>query len=202
MTGALRQALIDQFKLPRGVPGALAGHMMARKNRKRIQWAVSEMGVKPGERVLEVGHGPGTAIAEIFKLEPRCRVVGIDPSSVMHAQAQRKNHQKMEAGQLDLLTVAAEDYDGRGGPFDLVFAINVLPFCRNPAGRVGDFASWLNPGGRIVIGHQIPLKSVDNSEIDAREQEFSSWLKLAGLHVSRKLRLPETPNPVLFIEGI
>lgn len=202
MFGYLKQALIEQFKLPRGAFGALAGQMMARKNRERIRWAVSEMNIRPGDRVLEIGYGPGTAIAEIFKQTPDCRVIGTDPSAVMYAQAERKNRQNIEAENLRLRTLAAGDYDGQDGPFDLIFGINVFPFCPDPVGIVRKSVSWLKSGGRLVIVHQVPMKSVETAFIDAKESEFSTWQSQAGLHISRQQRLPAKPNPVLFIEGL
>ena len=201
MFGYLKQALIEQFKLPRGAFGALAGHMMARKNRERIRWAVSEMNIRSGDRVLEIGYGPGTAIAEIFKQTPNCRVSGTDPSDVMYAQAERKNRRHVEAKNLRLRALAAADYDGQDGPFDLIFGINVFPFCPDPAGLVRKSVSWLKSGGRLVIVHQVPMKSVEPAFIDAKESEFSTWQSQSGLHISRQHRLPAKPNPVLFIEG-
>jgi cyclopropane fatty-acyl-phospholipid synthase-like methyltransferase len=201
MFGYLKQAFIEQFKLPRGAFGALAGHVMARKNRERIHWAVSEMNIKPGDRILEIGYGPGTAIAEIFRLAPDCRVSGIDPSTVMYAQAERINRHNIEAQNLRLRAVAAGDYDGQDGPFDLIFAINVFSFCPDPAGLVRKSVSWLEPGGRLVIVHQVPMKSVESALLDAKESEFCAWQRQAGLQISRQTRLPARPNPVLFIEG-
>ena len=98
--------------------------------------------------------------------------------------------------------MAAGDYDGKDGPFDLIFGINVFPFCPDPAGLVRKSASWLKSGGRLVIIHQVPIKSVEPAFIDSKESEYSAWQSQAGLHISRQQRLSAKPNPVLFIEGI
>jgi SAM-dependent methyltransferase len=202
MGGSLKQKFIEQFKHPRGVFGALAGQMMARKNQERIRWTVGEMDIRSGERVLEIGYGPGVAIAEIFRRTPDCDVSGLDPSTVMHAQAGRRNRQGIDAGKLRLRAMAAEDYDGQDGPFDLVFGINAFSFCPDPAGLVRNAVSWLKSGGRLVIVHQVPMKSVEKVVIDEKEMEFSAWQTGAGLQISRQQRLPAKPNPVLFIEGV
>ena len=202
MTGPLKKAIIRQFKQPRGAFGALAGWMMARKNQERIRWAVREMNIQPGEQVLEIGHGPGVAIQEIFSRTPACEVTGIDPSAVMHAQARRRNRKVTGNDKIRLRVVPAEEYRGEDGPFDLVFAINVLSFCSDPAGVVEKTASWLKPGGRLVIVHQVPMKAVEEAVIDAREAQFGAWMTQAGLRITRRERLPARPNPVLFIEGI
>jgi ubiquinone/menaquinone biosynthesis C-methylase UbiE len=52
-------------------------------NRQRNVWAVSLLDVQPTDRVLEVGFGPGVAIAEFAARATRGHVFGID-----HSQAQ------------------------------------------------------------------------------------------------------------------
>lgn len=201
MSPSLSSAFTRQFMHPNGPLGALAGQLMARKNRQRILWAVGEMNIPPGQHVLEIGYGPGVAIEEINLRSPSCQVTGIDPSTVMHAQASRRNRKGIEAGAVRLRTVPAQDYDGHDGPFDLVFAINALPFCPDPPGIVAKTVQWLNPGGRWVIVHQIPLKAAGEALIEQRRQEFSRWLEKGGLSVTRTMSLPAKPNPVLFIEA-
>jgi ubiquinone/menaquinone biosynthesis C-methylase UbiE len=202
MSSPLKQAFVRQFKHPSGPMGALAGKMMARKNKRRIQWAVREMNIQPGERVLEIGHGPGVAIQEIVSRTPTCQVTGIDPSKVMHVQARRRNRKGIKGGSIGLRLGAAEEYDGQDGPFDLVFAINVLSFCSDPETVVEKAASWLKPSGRLVIVHQVPMKTVEKEVIDARESEIAAWMTKSGLQISRRQRLQAKPNPVMFIEGI
>jgi len=202
MAGPLKKAFVQQFRQPSGVLGALAGRMMARKNQERIRWAVRETNIQPGERVLEIGHGPGVALQEIISQIPDCKVTGIDPSAVMYAQARRRNRKGIEENRIRLCVVAAESYKGEDGPFDLIFAINVLSFCTDPSAVVEKTASWLKPGGRLVIVHQVPMKAVEEAVIDAREAEFCAWMTQAGLQIARRERMPARPNPVLFIEGI
>jgi hypothetical protein len=59
--------VVRQFGQPRGVAGRVAGWVMAhrRSNQQRNSWAVSLLEVQPADRVLEIGFGPGLAIAEL-----------------------------------------------------------------------------------------------------------------------------------------
>lgn len=87
---ALDHDVIGQFHHPRGRAGRAAGWEMAYRpsNRKRNRWAVSLLDVRPGEKVLEIGFGPGLAIAELSRRAGDTgHVHGIDHSDVMLRQA-------------------------------------------------------------------------------------------------------------------
>ena len=70
----LRQRVIDavraQFGRPTGLWGIAAGLLMAHRtsNRRRNAWAVSLLDVRPEDRVLEIGFGPGLAIRELSRI--------------------------------------------------------------------------------------------------------------------------------------
>jgi SAM-dependent methyltransferase len=76
---------------------------MARRpsNRKRNVWAVGLLEVGPGDRVLEIGFGPGLAIRELSRLATRGCVCGIDHSAEMVRQARRRNARAVRAGVLN-----------------------------------------------------------------------------------------------------
>jgi hypothetical protein len=59
-----------QFGRPNGFWGSIAGWIMAVRssNRKRNVWAVSLLDVQHGDRILEIGFGPGLAIREISRI--------------------------------------------------------------------------------------------------------------------------------------
>ena len=73
-------AVRAQFGRPTGVWGRAAGLLMAHRssNRRRNVWAVSLLDVRPGDRVLEIGFGPGLAIRELSRLAAEGCVCGID----------------------------------------------------------------------------------------------------------------------------
>jgi hypothetical protein len=76
----LRQNAIErirgQFRRPTGVPGRIAGGIMAHRasNRRRNAWAVSLLDVQRDDRVLEIGFGPGIAITELSATAPEGHV--------------------------------------------------------------------------------------------------------------------------------
>jgi hypothetical protein len=66
----LEVAARAQFGRPTGLWGRAAGSLMAHRssNRLRNAWAVSMLDVRPDDRVLEFGFGPGVAIRELARL--------------------------------------------------------------------------------------------------------------------------------------
>src|ERR1700757_4721373 len=92
--------LTRQFRLPTGPVGWLVGHLMAAKNAPINRLAVELLDVCPGDRVLEVGFGPGTAIEMIAKETQADRIAGVDPSATMLRQAARRNHAGIQGGRV------------------------------------------------------------------------------------------------------
>ncbi len=59
--------LMPMFGRPQSRLGRLGGIVMARTNRKVAAWAVEQLGVRPSDRILEVGFGPGVGIELLAK---------------------------------------------------------------------------------------------------------------------------------------
>jgi hypothetical protein len=76
------RALVRQFGHPRGIAGRAAGWVMAHRgaNRQRNRWAVALLDVRPTDRVLEIGFGPGLAIAEFAERATQGQVYGVGRS--------------------------------------------------------------------------------------------------------------------------
>jgi SAM-dependent methyltransferase len=93
-----------QFGRPNGFWGSIAGWIMAVRssNRKRNVWAVSLLDVQHGDRILEIGFGPGLAIREISRIALDGYVCGLDHSARMLRQATRRNATAIRHGRVDL----------------------------------------------------------------------------------------------------
>src|SRR5215207_2474 len=92
-------AVRAQFGRPTGFWGCAAGLLMAHRssNRRRNAWAVSLLDVRPEDRVLEIGFGPGLAIRELGRLAAEGYVCGIDHSELMLRRAKRLNAEGPQA---------------------------------------------------------------------------------------------------------
>jgi phosphatidylethanolamine/phosphatidyl-N-methylethanolamine N-methyltransferase len=109
--------------------------------------AIRRMGIKSGDRVLEVGVGTGINAA----LYPRdCSVTGIDLSTSMLEKARhriaRKGVQNVQLLEMDATNLKFPD-----GQFDVVYAPYVISVVPDPVAVAREMMRVAKPGGRVVI---------------------------------------------------
>jgi SAM-dependent methyltransferase len=155
---AVFKAVVGQFGRPRGTAGQAASWVMSHRssNRQRNRWVVSLPDVRPTDRVLEIGFGPGLAIAELSRrVGDAGHVYGIDHSGVMLRQAARRNAAAIRAGRIRLIRASVDQLPSAlSDPFDAILAVNSLGFWPAPAERHGQLRQRLTSGGRIAIASQ------------------------------------------------
>jgi phosphatidylethanolamine/phosphatidyl-N-methylethanolamine N-methyltransferase len=109
--------------------------------------AIRRMGIKRGDRVLEVGVGTGINAA----LYPRdCVVTGIDFSSSMLEKAHDRIARK-GVRNVRLLEMDAADLKFPDDTFDIVYAPYVISVVPDPLAVTREMRRVCRPGGRIVI---------------------------------------------------
>jgi ubiquinone/menaquinone biosynthesis C-methylase UbiE len=153
---ALDRDVIGQGHHPRGAAGSVTGWVFAHRpsNRQRNRWAVSLLDVQPTDRVLEIGFGPGLAVAALVRAGAG-HVYGIDHSGVMLRQASKRNAADIRAGRVTLINASADQLPADlDGPFDAILAVNSLGFWPAPAEQLAELRRRLAPGGRIAIASQ------------------------------------------------
>jgi SAM-dependent methyltransferase len=190
--GALKRALICQFARPHGSLGWLAGWIMAARgsNRLRNHWTVNLMRIEPQHRVLEIGFGPGLALAEVCaRLAGGC-AVGIDHSAAMVRMAGVRNRRALASGGLSLLQASAEDPGGMAdpvlaGPFDRIFAVNVAQFWRKPEEVLRRLVARLSPEGAIYLTFQPRGGDTTDAAASAFGAAMAARMHAAGLERTR-----------------
>lgn len=112
----------------------------------RVQ-ALRRMGIKAGDRVLEVGVGTGIN-ADMYPRD--CSVTGIDLSSSMLEKARdrvaRKGLRNVRLLQMDATNLKFAD-----DSFDIVYAPYVISVVPDPVAVAREMGRVCRPGGRIVI---------------------------------------------------
>ena len=143
----------------------------------------SLLGIRPGERVLEIGPGTGLQslhVAGLLGDEGRLDVVDIQDEMLEHVMSRAR-----AAG---ITSITAAKADARqlpfpGDTFDAAYLVTVLGEIPDPAAAVRELRRVLKPTGRLVVGefldrHYVPIV------------DLLSYANAAGLELSGRLGPP------------
>jgi cyclopropane fatty-acyl-phospholipid synthase-like methyltransferase len=145
------RALGKQLRQPSGLFGRLVSIMMDRRNRAFYETIIKELDLKSGDRIYEIGYGPGLGINLIANRITGCSIEGIDFSELMYNQAAKRNRKFVDAGIVnlrfgDLLTSAVDNEQ-----YDKIFCVNVIYFWSDLAVVFDKIYSMLYDSGRFCI---------------------------------------------------
>jgi SAM-dependent methyltransferase len=177
-----RHGGLAQFHHPTGAVGHVAGWIMGRRssNVARNRWAVQLLDVQPTDRVIELGCGPGVAIAALATRATGGLVVGVDHSQVMIRQARRRNRAAIQAGRVRLIHTPVERLSIGDGPFNAALAVNTVGMWPDPTARLRELARLLRPGGRIAVVSQPRCPGATAATSAAAANELAGLLTEAG----------------------
>ncbi|MEW1564326.1 class I SAM-dependent methyltransferase [Streptomyces sp. NPDC093509] len=114
--------------------------------------AVSDMGLRPGDRVLDAGCGTGRALPPLKAVVGASGVVvGADLTWAMLEAAVRAGRDR--DGRLLLTDVAALPL--RSESLDAVFAAGLVAHLPNPVENLRELARVVRPGGTLALFHPI-----------------------------------------------
>ena len=117
---------------------------------ERLRTIVDALEIGPGDRVLEIGCGHGVAATlACDRLDGGGMLTAIDRSPKMIAAAAKRNAAHVASGRAEFLVARLEELDLGERRFDLVFAVRVGLFDREPQRAHALVAPWLAPGGRV-----------------------------------------------------
>lgn len=126
--------------------------MMARSNREIASQVVERLDIKPGDRVLEVGFGPGMAIQLIAAKISSGKVTGIDCSEEMMKLATARNAAAISSGKVELRLGSVEALPFNSDTFDKALAINSMQVWPDAVAGLHETRRVLKPGGRVALG--------------------------------------------------
>jgi SAM-dependent methyltransferase len=197
-----RHGGVAQFHHPTGAVGRVAGWIMGRRpsNVARNRWAVQLLDVQPTDRVIELGCGPGVAVAALATRATRGLVVGVDHSRVMVGQAGRRNRAAVRAGRVRLVHTPVERLSVGDGPFDAALAVNTVGMWPDPPARLRELARLLRPGGRIALVSQPRCPGATAATSAAAADELAELLTEAGF-VRLRTELLDLDPPAACVLG-
>jgi len=198
-----RSAITQQFGRPSGPLGVIAGLIMRVRpsNRLRNLRTLHLLDIRPDDRVLEVGFGPGLAVAHAAELASAGKVVGIDHSELMLRQASRRNAEAIRAGRVELLLGSANALPRFDEPFDKVLAVNVFMFWNDPVSVVAGLRQVMSPGGVIALTLQPRRRGATADDTRAAAERIAGSLRAAGFAEVRTEILEMAPVPAACVLG-
>lgn len=199
----LTTAVKSNFGNPQGMLGSITGQLMARMNQGRINWAVSLLKVKPGERILEIGFGPGVAIQQIAEHTNAGLIAGVDVSDIMMKQASKRNTAAIREGRVELQYGSALDLPYPDDQFDRAFAINSMHHWPDQAQGAAEMRRVLKPGGQVLIAVQPRwLADAPAKQVHLYGESLAARLHKAGLKQIEMFLKEMEPVACLCVIGV
>jgi arsenite methyltransferase len=148
-----------------------------------------------GERILDVGCGPGFYCAELAdEVGPSGSVVGLDSSSAMLELATRRcaGHEGVDLRPADAASLPVDD-----DSFDAVLCVQVLEYVADTTVALAEIHRALRPGGRVLVW-DVDWATVSLHALDASltERVLRAW----DQHLTHP-SLPRTLGPRLRAAG-
>lgn len=198
----LRQTVVAQFGNPRGFLGSLAGMIMARRpsNVLRNRWTVGLLDIGERDRCLEIGCGPGLALAEAAERASRGHIVGIDRSAVMIGQTRRRNRIAVAEGRAELF-VGTLDQLAPMEPFDKAWSVNVIGFVADKPGFLAALGKRLRPGGSVATTYMPRHKGATTADALAAADSIRAATISAGFTDIRVEELRLEPVGAISVIG-
>ena len=161
---------------------------------------IERLGVRPGDRVLDVGCGVGAPALRLARITG-AEVLGI---SVSRRQIERANAAADEAGMADRVSFALADataLEFAPDSFDAVFALESMIHMPDRGQVLAQIARVLHPGGRLVLTdffQRLPMSEQDVAEAlnvammtHADRSQYPAWAVAAGLVIEEDLDITE-----------
>ena len=114
------------------------------------------IGLRPGERLIDVGCGTGNALVEAARRG--AEVAGFDPSAGLAAQTSERLAELGLDG--DVRVGTAEAPPAGLEPADAVVSLFAVIFAADPAAAASGLVSLCRPGGRIALTAWLPSGAI------------------------------------------
>lgn len=144
------EKIAKQFRKPSGFWGKIVSGLMIKGNRPAYDVLLKDMEVQPGEKILEIGYGPGIGI-HLLATAVNCQIYGVDFSELMHKKASKRNKKVIASGNVKLLYGDFVETQINTDGFDKIFCLNVVYFWEDLIPPFVKIRSLLKDGGAFYF---------------------------------------------------
>ena len=142
-----RDSTVSQMEFDRRLVDRLERLYATRDVLRRRELVRAALDVRPGDRILDVGCGPGFYVTELLEAVGReGSVVGVDTSADMLAVAAKRaaGHGNVEFHHATSLPVP-------DASFERAVCVQVLEYVRDVPAALSQMHRALRPGGRVLV---------------------------------------------------
>ncbi len=142
---------------------------------KKLERVVEFLGLKPGERVLDVGCGTGVMVPYLLeRVGDTGEIVAVDISPKMVAVAKRKfppdEYPNVKFIAADVNETAPEN------EFDAVLCYSCFPHFKDRRASIRRLAHSLKGGGTMAVAHSESRDSINEMHADGPDEVRSDYL--------------------------
>jgi SAM-dependent methyltransferase len=140
---------------------------------RRRAFVRERLGAQPGERIVDIGCGPGFYCAELAEeVGPSGSIVGVDGSASMLALAERRC---AELPNVELVEGEATAVPVPDGSFDAAISVQVQEYVPEIGASLAEMLRVLKPGGRALIWDIDWATASVSGERERSERVMRAW---------------------------
>jgi SAM-dependent methyltransferase len=204
VTAPVGRYLSGQAAHPHGPVGRLIAWNWIRETAAVNDTALELLAARPGERICEIGFGPGRTLAHLAAAGTQ--VIGVDVSPDMVAVAARRNAAAVAAGHIRVVAGDGTALPVDDDTLDGALSVHSVYFWSDPAAVLTAIRRALRPGGRLVLAlrpaeHPLPARFDPTIYRLPTSTELAGWLRAAGFTDVRTVRRPR-PAAVVWLTAV
>ncbi len=150
--GRLVDTWVAQLAEPHGVLGQVVGVALVEANGDLSRAVVDDLRLRDGERVLDIGCGPGQGVAAALDAADVI-VHAVDPSAAMLRRVRLANRRAVRRLRLHLHETTLDDLE-LVVPLQAAWMVNVVYFLDDRVASLSHLHDLMAPGGRVAIGYR------------------------------------------------
>jgi ubiquinone/menaquinone biosynthesis C-methylase UbiE len=151
MEEASLQFIAQQLRKPQGEYATEIATKMNEGNRLINLYAIQELSIEQGDRILEIGMGNGYFVSNMLAVHESVQYAGCDFSAEMVEAAKALNKAALQNGRAAFHCASAQEMPFEKEVFNKVVTVNTLYFWEDPRAVLCEISRVLQPGGQLVI---------------------------------------------------
>lgn len=145
------QQLARQLSNPEGAFGLELAKEMGQTNLGMTKSAIHTLGLKPGDRILEIGHGNAAHLEYLLSLSGEISYTGLEISKTMHQEAEALNSYLTKDEIIRFCRYEGEKIPFEDDSFTKIFTVNTVYFWDDPLAFSKEICRVLSPSGKFSL---------------------------------------------------